>query len=140
MTMGTLAAVIAGIQDVVGAVSGITLAPDIPPEQLPSGGVYALLYPAAGTYRFTTADGQEDGQHTLHLMIATPRVNLRTDWARIIDIGDAVQLALLSSGTLSGAITQFDELRYTFGELEWGGQQLFGWRFELDVRLYGALS
>lgn len=139
MTMPTLAAVLAAVQDVVGVVAGITLAPDIPPEQIPSGGVYGIVFPAAGTYTEISA-GRQMGEHTIHLLLVTPRKNLRTDWARIITIGDTVQRALLAGGTLSATLLQSNEIRYTFGEIEWGGQQLFGWRFEIDVQTHGSLA
>jgi hypothetical protein len=140
MTMNTLPTIIAAVQDYVGAVSGVRMAPDVPTEQLPAGGVYAYVYPASGTFSVIAAGGREQGEHTLHLMLGTPRANMRTDWARVVALGDTVARALLVAGTMSGQIIDVQEVRYTFGDLEWGGQQLFGWMMELDVRLTGALS
>lgn len=139
MTLPTLAAIMAGMQDVVGAVGGIRFSPDVPPEQLPGGDVWGLVYPAAGTFEEVTA-GRATGSHTLHLMIATPLRNLRTDWGRVIGLGDPVARALLAAGTLGGTALHANALRYTFGSIEWGGSQLFGWRFEVDVLAAGSLT
>ncbi len=139
MTVSTLAQIIAGVQDVVGVISGIRLAPDIPPEQLAGGGVFAVVYPAAGRFDEITT-GRLHGEHTLHVMVATPLRNLRTDWERVISYGTSVPAALLASGTLSGTVLQNTRLRYTFGPLEWGGQPLIGWLFEFDVESIGSLS
>lgn len=137
MTVTTLASVVAGIQGVLETVSGVRAAPDIPPEQW-GPGVYALVYPATGTFEEMT-EGRVQGDHTLHVLVCTPRVNLRTDWAAVIALGDSVPLALIDEGTLSGAILGTNQIRYSFGEFEWGGQTLLGWRFEVDVSLTGGI-
>lgn len=140
MSMPTLPTLIAAVQDYVGVVTGIRTAPDAPPDQIAGGGVCALVYPASGAIRDLAAGGLLEGQHTLHLMLATPRVNLRSDWARVIALGDTVTRALLGANTMSGVLVMITECRYTFGDLEWGGQQLFGWLFELDTLLAGSAS
>jgi len=73
-------------------------------------------------------------------MIATPYANLRSDYKRVIALGDTVPLALESEGTISGLIVQIDQERYTFGRTEWGGQDYFGYVWELDVRVTGSMS
>jgi|GEM_PF-1759206 len=139
MTMPTLSAICAAIQDVVGAVTGIRSAPDTPPEQM-SGGVTSIVYPAAGRFTEITA-GQESGEHTLHLMLATPRSDLRTNWSRMIGLGDTVARALLAAGTLNGTVLNLN-LSYTFGGLDqaWSEQPMFGWLFEISVLTAGSLS
>lgn len=139
MTMPTLADIIAAVQDVTVAVTGIRFAPDIPPEQSVINGVIAVCYPAEGKFQEITS-GRESGEHTLHLLIATPLRNLRTDWGRIIGLGDTVPRALLAAGTLTATVLQSNEIRYTFGPTEFGDAQLFGWLFYLDVLTVGSLS
>lgn len=139
-TMPTLSQICAAVQDTVGTITGIRMAPDIPPEQFPGGGVVGMVYPATGTFNEITCGSRESGQHTLHLMVSTPREYLRSDWARVIGLGDTVPRALFTAGTLSSTVVQVLEIRYTFGGLEWGGQQLFGWLFEIDVLGVGGLS
>jgi hypothetical protein len=139
MTLPTLVAICAAVQDVVGAVTGIRMAPDTPPEDNAIGGISGYCYPGTGTFTQITA-GRAQGLHTLHLVILTPRRHLRTDYARIVGLGDTVPRALLTAGTLAGTIIQTNGIRYTFGALEWGGQQEFGWLFELDVMAIGSLT
>jgi hypothetical protein len=138
MTLPNLVAICAAVQDIVATVTGIRFAPDTPSEQTTISDVSGYCYP--GTGRFTEiTTGRASGQHTLHLVILTPRRHLRTDFARIIALGDTVPRALLSAGTLAGTALQINEIRYTFGALEWGGQQEFGWLFELDTLSAGTL-
>ena len=139
MTQPTISEIVAALQDVVGAVTGIRSAPDIPPEQMAGAGVVAWVYPQQGTFREITS-GQEEGVHTLALLIGTPRTNLRTDWGRIIGLGDTVARAILNGGSLTSTVLQTNGLRYTFGDLDWGGQQLFGWMFEVEVLTSGSLT
>jgi len=138
-TMTTLVELCQAVQDVVGAISGIRVAPDVPPEQGAGSGVAAFCYPGTGQFELLT-QGREQGTHTLHLIILTPRANLRTDWARVIGLGDTVARALLSDMTLSGKAQIIRPLRYTYGQLQWGGQEEFGWLFEVDVIATGGLS
>lgn len=139
MTLPTLVAICGAVQDVVAAVTGIRMAPDTPPEQSAISDVVGYCYPGTGSFTEITA-GRASGRHTLHLVILTPRRHLRTDYARIVGLGDTVPRALLSAGTLAGTTLQINEVRYTFGALEWGGQQEFGWLFELDTLSVGTLA
>jgi len=139
MTLPSLVAICAAVQDVVGAVTGIRFAPDTPPEENAISGVSGYCYPGTGSFTEITT-GRASGLHTLHLAILTPRRNLRTDYARIVALGDTVPRALLSAGTLAGAVIQTNSLRYTFGELQWGGGAEFGWLFEVDVLAIGTLA
>lgn len=138
MTLPSLVAICAAVQDVVGAVTGVRFAPDTPPEQSAISDVVGYCYPGTGSFTEITA-GRAAGRHTLHLVILTPRRHLRTDYARIIGLGDTVPRALLSAGTMSGVVLQIDAIRYTFGQQEWGGQSEIGWMFELDTLSAGTL-
>ena len=102
--------------------------------------MFGVVYPASGRFEQTTSDSRAQAYHTLHLMVATPQTNLRSDWARIINLGTTVPNVLLHGGTLGGAILESEQVRYTFGPLEWGGQQMFGWLFEIDVLVVGAIT
>jgi hypothetical protein len=139
-TMPTLSQICAAVQDVLAAQTGIRFAPDIPPEQIASGDATGMVYPATGTFEQITCGSRESGRHTLHVMISTPRTYLRANWATVIGLGDTVPRALFVAGTLSSTVLQVLEVRYTFGGLEWAGQQLFGWLFEVDVLGVGGLA
>lgn len=130
--------VVTAIQTVVGAVTGVRDAPTTPPDGWP-GGVTALCTPAIGSSEETTAGRMRDDE-TLHLLVATARVNVRTDWDALLPLGLAVPAALLVDQTLSGVILHDRQIRRSFGEFEWAGQQLMGWRFEIDVVRTDALS
>jgi hypothetical protein len=139
MTMPTLVQICEGVQDIVGALAGIRIAPDVPTDQAVGGDVTAFCYPGIGTFELI-AKGREKGTHTLHLYVITPRRNLRTDWARIIALGDTIPRALLGDVTLGGTTLHIAQIRYTYGQLEWGGQQELGWLFELEVFGAGSLA
>jgi hypothetical protein len=131
----TLAALVTEIAATVGGVDGVSDAPAVPMDQIPSGGVYAYVWPAAGSLDEVTL-GRMRGTHTIHVMVATPLRNWRTDWERVLPYGDSVPDALLKARL---GIHE-NSIRYTFGELEWGGAQMLGWRFELEVLDILALS
>ena len=138
MTMSTLVQICAAVQDVVEHVTGIRFAPDVPPEQQAGADVSAYCWPGTGrTVEIT--DGQQEAHHTLHLFIITPQRNQRTDFARVISLGDTVPRALLNDPTLAGTVLQIDEIRYTFGQLEWSGGRDLGWQFDVDVLAGGTL-
>jgi len=140
MTTPTVDEICLAIQDVVSAVSGIRMAPDIPLETVPISDVTGFCYPYTGTYEEIT-NGRMESNHTIHLWLLTPRRNLRSDHARVKDLGDLVARALLVTRTLAGNVILIDPLRYTFGPApEWGGQDLIGWSFEIQVKAIGALT
>ena len=139
MTLPTLVQICAGVQDIVGALTGIRIAPDVPADQSLGGDVTAFCYPSTGNFELITV-GRERGNHVLHLNVITPRRALRTDWARIIGLGDTIPRALLGDMTLGNTVIHINSIRYTFGTLEWGGQQEIGWQFEIDVFGVGSLA
>lgn len=139
MTMPTLVAICAAVQDIVGALGGIRIAPDVPTDNNPIADVTAFCYPANGTFEIITA-GREQGNHAIHLNVITPRRNLRTDWARVIALGDTIPRALLGDLTLSGTTLHIRSVAYTFGSLEWAGKTEMGWQFLIDVMTAGSLT
>ncbi len=138
MSMTTVAQVIEAVQTVVTGVTGVRFAAFTPPDQVAISGVSAICYPAAGRWTEVTA-GRMTGEHTLHLLIGTPLRNLRSDWLRVIGMGDGVAHALLTAGTLAGVIVQTNDIPYTFGPVDWAGEQLFGWLFELSILTIGEV-
>ncbi len=139
MTMPTLVQICAAVQDVVGVATGIRFAPDVPPEQQAGSDVSAYCWPGTGRTVEITKSEQE-AHHTLHLYIITPQRNQRTDFARVIALGDTVPRALLNDTTLAGTVLQIDDIRYTFGKMEWSGGSDLGWLFEIDVLASGSLT
>jgi hypothetical protein len=139
MTMSSLADICSAVQTIVLTVTGIRAAPDVPTETPNLMDAVSYCYPGTGTVT-TKTPGRQDGEHTLHLTIITPRRNLRTDWARIIGFGDTVPRALLNDNSLGGTVMDINEIRYTFGAMEWAGQSELGWLFEIDVQETGSLS
>ena len=140
MTIATLSAICQAVQDVVGALTGIRMAPDIPADQTATADVTGFCYPGSGRFELADSGGHGIAEHTLQLIVLTPRRNLRTDYARVIGLGDTVAKALLTDPTLNGTVLNIDRIGYTFGGLEWGGQSEFGWMFALDVRTAGSIT
>ena len=136
--MTDLSDICTAIMAAVAGVTGITQASWPPPEQLPSGGVYGLLRPTSGTDSEVTS-GRKQEITLLTLSIVTPLANLRTDMARVIDLRSPVSTAILNAGTLSGAVLQTTEIPWTFGTLDWGGQDCIGWRLQLELLAVGGL-
>jgi len=133
--------IIAAIQGVVGTVAGVRWAPDVPPDQLAGlASVFAVCAPATGSYAEVTS-GRVEADHALHLLVATPAANRRTDAERLAEVGDAVALALLAAGTLgAGLILETERINYTYGPLTYAEQPCIGYLFELHVLAIGGLS
>lgn len=133
--------IIAAIQDVVGAISGIQAAPDTPTEsinQFP----FAVCYPATGTWSPVSA-GWMKGLHTIVLEVHISRADLSTGVAQALPYLLKVANALLEDTTFSGTVQTFKELRYTFGRLVWGGtgEAHIGWKIEIvDVKVEPAFA
>ena len=137
--MATLSAICAAIQAVVGELDGIRVAPDAPTEMSNIQDTTAFCYPHVGSIIEVTG-GQLEADHTITMSIITPRRNMRTDWARIVGFGETVPRALLLDQTLGGVVMAISQIRYTFGEVQWAGQQELGWQFEIDVMAQGTTS
>lgn len=141
MGLTTLADVIEAIQDLTGAVTNIRQAPDTPPEQVPAGHVLSICRPETGTFSFADAGDTLSGEHTLQLLVIKPRVNLRTDDALMLPLGDAVARAILADPTLGGLAVLVQKASYTsYGALatDYADQMMYGWVFAVDVLLMGS--
>ena len=78
---------------------------------------------------------------TLVLQIHVGRIaELNEEIVKLMKYSDDVQMLLWNSHTLGGTIDTIRAIRYTFGPLNWGGQQLtIGWEFEIDVKRISTL-
>lgn len=118
------------IQDVTGAVTGIRKAPDDPPESFNAFPV-AVCHPRAGLYR---VDSMRTGLHDLALWILVARKDLPRDVSTSLPYGDSISQAILDAYT-DGELDEIDAMgliRYTFGEVEWGGLKCIGWSFTIE--------
>ncbi len=141
MELTTLSQVVAALQDIAGAVSGVRSAPDTPPEQVPPLTVIAICRPDAGTFAYADAGSTLSGLHTLQLLVIKARVNLRTDDAIMLPLGDAVAKAILADPTLGGLAVLVQEVRYTsYGGLatDYAEQPMYGWVFAVQVLVMGS--
>jgi hypothetical protein len=119
MTASTLTTVVAGIQDLILAItsSGIRLAPDSLPNTLqvfPA----VLVYPATGRIE-SNSSGFATELHTFHVELYAAG----GDWARAYTKGaallDVVFRKLEANPTLSGTVQTYGDLQYTFdGEVK----------------------
>jgi hypothetical protein len=140
MTIVTLTTLRQAVQDVVGGITGIRMAPDEPDEAVPISDVTGYCSARAGHYEQTTSDGIVEATHQLHLDILTPRRHYRTDNARLKNLIDTVALVLLGDTTLGGLVLDMALTDYTYGTLPWGGQDMLAWQFELTVRVTGTVT
>lgn len=138
--MATLYDAIKGVQDIVGAVSGIRAAPDEPPANM-SMFPFAVAYASEGEWEMG-AIGTDKGLHQIVVEVhVTPNTNLARSIATAMPYGDLVGLALLADPTLGGAASTFGGVRYKFGVMRYGGKETMGWRFFLEgVKVQVAAS
>ena len=130
----TLAAVIAEIQDEVGSVTGIRVAPDYPPDDL-SIFPFAVCYPAMGTL-IQEPPELMTGLHDIVIEIHVARKDLPRDVESVIGYVDTIPLELFGAiyNSAFSTIRTFEQIDYTFGVLDWTGTgegTTIGWRFTL---------
>jgi hypothetical protein len=127
----TIVQAIAAIQDTVGAVTGIRVAPDYAPDNL-SIFPASVVYPRTGTIDSGPA-GNMKALHNFVIEIHVDRMNLQKDLARVIPFGDSIPEALLDDPTIDGTISTFGVIDYTFGPMTWGDIPTIGWRFVVNA-------
>lgn len=125
---------IAGIQDVVKAISGIRSAPDYAPD-IASVLPMAITYPENGEYNHFTG-GSYTALHNIVIEVHYPRTDLVKAIKSSIDMIDAIPAALIADPTCNGSIQTFKNITYTYGSMTWGeganNLTTFGVRFTLN--------
>ena len=129
--MATLQDAIDQIQDAVGAVSGIRMAPDEPAENWRVFPV-AVCYAGSGLWKISPV-GVMKGIHDIVLNVFVARKELPRDVKAVMGYAKSVPNAILSDfqdGTITG-LEVIGDIEYTFGAIEWGGQPLIGFQYIL---------
>ena len=129
----SLATAIAAVQTVAASVSGIKQAPANPPEQS-SMFPFSVCYARTGT-ETPQSSGWSVALHTLVCELHCQRTVLPQAVAQALPLYEAFAAGILADVTLGGTVQATNQLRYTFGELEYGGIKTIGYRVELDVKL-----
>ena len=129
----SLVSAITAVQAVAAGIAGIKQAPTNPPEQ-------SAMFPFAVSYARTgTETPQSSGWsvalHTLVCELHCQRTVLPLAVAQALPLYELFAAAILADPTLGGAVQTTNAMRYTFGELEYGGVKTIGYRVELDVKL-----
>lgn len=132
MTTSSVGTVIAGIMDIVGAVTGIRSAPDEVPERA-APGLCAIAYPGAGEFVIGDPQGEMKGLHTVVLEILAPRKGLlRAVLKTLYPFGVSIPLALAADTTFGGAAHTFGAITYIFGNSPVYGEGWLGWIFTIS--------
>jgi hypothetical protein len=121
------------MQELTGGLVGIKAAPVNPPE----GAVpfpFAVAYPRTGTLRLQSATWSNQ-LHTIWVELHFGRQILPAAIDQALPYVELFQNAVNADPTLGGSVAVVNEVRYTFGKLEWGGVETLGWRFEVDVKI-----
>ena len=129
----TLPAAVAAIQVKAAAVSGIKQAPTNPFEQssmIP----FAVCYARTGT-QTPQSSGWSVALHTLVCEIHCQRTVLSLAFAEALPLYESFASGVLADPTLGGAVQTINQLRYTFGGMEYDGTPTLGYRIEIDVKI-----
>lgn len=125
---------VAAVQVKALALSGVKAAPANPPEainQFP----FSVCYPRTGRLTLQSA-GWGIYLHTVICEIHVARLLLPQAVAQAAPYIELFAGALIADPKLNGTVVTVNELRYTFGWLEWADDRHIGVRFELDVKLH----
>lgn len=129
----TLQAAIADLQVKALAMSGIKEAPVQVPE---STGEYPFVvtYPRSGSFELVSA-GWGYLLATLYTEIHCSRQMLGPGITQALPYAELFPQSVMADPTLGGAVAAVNDLRFTFGELTWGGIGTVGFRWEVDVKI-----
>ena len=125
--------VISQIQASVLTIPGIQSAPVTVPEA-PGGFPFCCSYPRKGSLK-TEGAGWAHSFHTIFTEIHVSRQLLSLSVMTAIGFLDPFFKILIADPTLAGTVSTIQDIRYTFGKLEWAGIETIGIRFELDVKM-----
>lgn len=127
---------IADIQAKWLSISGIRAAPDFPTAA-------TNVYPCAMTYDYQgelqvdemNADiwGQQTGLIVSNLLVSD--TDMPRDIETITSYREAFLRKVLNDPTLSSTVKIVKRIRWTSGELTWGGVKHFSYRYEIEVEL-----
>lgn len=123
------------LQQLLSTITGLRSAPDYPPDK-PGTFPFLVVFPASGTFAPVTFDGPE-GAHTVIIQIHVARKDLARDLKDAIPYVEKIAKKLLyqDHSNLNSTVDDIGELRYTFGDLEWGGVPTLGYSCELDIMM-----
>ena len=129
----TIEAAIADLQASLLSLSGMKAAPAAPTEGT-GAFPFAVSYERVGTLNIRSASFGDD-LATIFCEIHVARQSLPQDIALAMTFRDAFLRAILADPTLGGTVSAVNQVRRTFGAMEWGGMQTIGYRFEIDVKV-----
>jgi hypothetical protein len=134
--MSTLPEVIDYVQSLMRDLPGIEEAPDEPPEsmnQFP----FVVTLPRTGT--ITRESPEMQGIYTIYVQVHVGQQVLPRAIETAIPYGDSIPQALWADPKLGGNVSTIQEVRFTFGGLEWGTEKHIGYRFEVDFKMRTAV-
>jgi len=137
--MATLSNAIAQVQSLVRGLAGVRDAPDYPPEKA-SAFPFAVAYPGTGRWVGGAPAGEKRGLHTIIVELHVARKDLPRDVEGAMGYVESIPNAILNAPTLSGTVDTVNEIRYTFGALNYGDLQTIGYRFEVDIKQRSAVT
>ena len=130
---------ITGVQALVGAVSGIKSAPSYPIEKL---GPFpmAVAFAGEGVWEFG-AGGDKKGLHSIVVIVPVARKDMKYDAEKVMPFCESVPNAIMADPTLGGNASTFGFISYAFGDMEWAGELLVGFRFVVEqVKITSVIS
>jgi hypothetical protein len=128
----TLSNAISDLQDKALAL-GVKAAPKTIPEGM-SVFPFAVSYPRTGSGQVASA-GFGHQFHTIWTEIHFNRTLLGAAIDEAMPYIESLFSAIIGDPTLSSTVSSVTAVRYTFGRLEWAGEQTIGVRFEVDVKV-----
>jgi len=124
---------LANLTSKLAALPGMKSAPTLIPED-PGVFPFGIAYERSGVL-VARAAGEANDLATLFVEIHVARSLLGQAIQLASTFRDPFLLALIADPTLGGSVSTMNDVRRTFGVLEWAGVQTIGYRFEIDVKI-----
>lgn len=129
--MPTLETSIREIQAVARSLPGVIQAQDLPTDsaiQFP----FAVTYPREGTIERVSDFSRS--LHTVYAEIHCGRTLLPDSIRLALPLVELFPAGIWADPTLNGSVSTVTSIRYTFGNMEWGGTKTIGYRFEITFK------
>ena len=138
---GELDAAIAAIQLILSEIGDFRSVPEFPPDR-PAAYPLLVVWPSSGTWE-KEAGAQVRGLHTIRIGAYIPSKDLARDVEKVLPLGEKIKDKLLVDANASWTNTIDNitgQINYTFGPIEYAGQELIGWTIEPEIKIRSAES
>lgn len=128
--MGTIIQVVADIQTMVDALTGVRNAPSYPPNILPEG-LTAVTYPVSGVIGANSSGWMQE-LHSVNIDLVLPAKDLARDLTVLWPFLRSIPNGIMSDPDFGSNASTFNDISYQYIVFDEAGIQYRGYRFTIS--------